>query len=157
MTGSRETLWDPAGLETVVAWTRVHKENRFNKKERLGVRSAWGGRRWVMWEQGQQTSSLLTCFEGEIWRPEMRSITKSSCSARWRFSEERIGYKGESECIAEGKDLMFETEKSKNKESCSMNTDGAWNIMNVYAVSSMNKGFLPFFPFSFGRAYTIVK
>ena len=111
----------------------------------------------MMWKQGQQTSSLLTCFEGEIWSPGMRSITKSSCRARRRLSEERTGYKGESEFIAKRKDLTFETEKSKNKESCSMNTDGAWNIMNVYAVSSMNKGFLPFFAFSFGRAYMIVK
>jgi len=89
--------------------------------------------------------------------PEMRSITKSSCRARLRFSEERNGCKGEREFIAEGKGLTFETEKSKSKGSSSMNTDGAWNIVNLYTVSSMNKQFLSFFPFSSGRAYMIVK
>ena len=59
-----------------MAWTRVHEENSFNKKERMGVRFVLRGRRWVMWEPGQQTSSLLTCFEFEIWRPAMRSIKK---------------------------------------------------------------------------------
>lgn len=42
-----------------------------------------------MREQGQQISSLLTCFECEIWRPEMRSIKKSfSCKGIMGFSEE---------------------------------------------------------------------
>lgn len=42
--------------------------------------------------------------------------------------------KGENEIIAEGKGLIFETEKSKNKKSNSMNVDGTWNVINLSIV-----------------------
>ena len=52
----------PSRLETVVAWTRVHEESSFNKKESLGVRFVWEGE-----EKGDVGTRAADIFSYVLW------------------------------------------------------------------------------------------
>lgn len=139
-----------------MVWNRVHEENHSNKKEKLVSDLCWEEEDACCGSRGSRIVFAYMLLIGDL-DSRNEKYYKNLHVGQDRFSEERNGYKGERELTAEGKGLTFETEKSKNKESRSMNTGGAWNIVNLYTVSSMNKQVLPFFPFFSGRTCTIVK